>query len=170
MKISLKKISVIFIIFFFWRFEACAQVVDSKFYRWTVYELQEDELQDKQCYIVANPIKSESDQPTRAKPYIMITRFQRQRSEEVSIYGGFEYKLNSKIFVAIDDDAQYRFPTKKNIAWAKNKYDDVEIIQKMLDAKTVRVRSDSAIGTFAIDEYSMQGIARAYLRMREICK
>lgn len=165
----MKKFSAVFFILFFVADFAAAQVVDSRFYRWTIYEMQEDELQDKQCYIVANPIKTESDQPNRQKPYLMITRFQRQRNEEVSIFGGYEYKGNSKIFVMIDD-AQFRFPTKKDIAWAKSKSEDVEVIQRLLNAKKVLVRSDSAIGTFAIDEYSTEGIAKAYSRMREICK
>jgi len=158
------------IIFFLFPTISNAQIVDSRFYRWTVYELQEDELQDKQCYIVANPLNVESDQLNRQRPYIMITRFQRERKEEISVYGGYEYKINSKIFFMIDDEGQYRFPTKKDIAWAKSKDEDVEVIQRMLNASKVRVRSDSAIGTFAIDEYSTKGIAKAYARMREICK
>ncbi len=169
LKNFLKKICTILAITLFAQSPAAAQIVDSRFYQWTIYELQEDELSDKQCYIVANPIKSESDQTTRQKPYIMITRFQRQRIEEVSVYGGYEYKINSKIFVMIDD-AQFKFPSKKDIAWAKSKDEDVEVIQRMLEGKKVLVRSDSAIGTYAIDEYSTQGIAKAYARMREICK
>lgn len=166
---NLRQITIIFAAFFCLE-NANAQIVDSRFYRWTVYELQEDELQDKQCYIVANPLNVESDQSTRQKPYIMITRFQRERKEEISVYGGYEYKINSKIFFMIDDESQYRFPTKGSVAWAKSKDEDVEVIQKILNASKVRVRSDSAIGTFAIDEYSTKGIAKAYARMREICK
>ena len=169
LKKFLKKIFTVFLITLSWQSHATAQIIDSSFYQWTIYELQEDELSDKQCYIVANPIKLESDQPTRQKPYIMITRFQRQRIEEVSIYGGYEYKINSKVFVMIDD-SQFKFPSKKDMAWAKSKAEDVEVIQRMLEGKKVLVRSDSAIGTFAIDEYSTQGIAKAYARMREICK
>jgi hypothetical protein len=168
LKNFLRKISLILAIFLCSK-TASAQVIDSRFYRWTIYEMQEDELSDKQCYIVANPIKSESDQPNRQKPYIMITRYQRQRLEEVSVYGGYEYKISSKIFVMIDD-AQFRFPSKRDIAWAKSKEEDIEAIQRMLEAKKILVRSDSAIGTFAVDEYSTQGIAKAYARMREICK
>lgn len=168
MKNLFKKIAVIFAALLIAE-NAVAQIVDSRFYRWTVYELQEDELQDKQCYIVANPENMESDQQTRQKPYIMITRFQRERKEEVSVFGGYEYKINSKIFFAIDDEEPYRFPTKGTIAWAKSKEDDIEVIQKMLNAKQIKIRSDSAIGTFAIDEYSTKGIAKAYARMRQVC-
>lgn len=168
LKIFITYLSVFFTLLIFKK-PAVAQVIDSSFYGWTVQEFQEDELDDKECYIVNFPVNSESNQPSRQKSYIMITRFRGQRTEEVSVYGGFEYKGHSKIYLMVDD-VQFRLPTKKDMAWAKNKHDDLAIIQKMLNSASVRVRSDSAIGTFAIDEYSMQGITRAYARMREICK
>lgn len=146
-----------------------AQVVDSAFYQWQVYELQEDEIDYKQCYIVAHPSKSDSNQNSRQKPYLMITRFQKDRSEEVSLFGGLEYKLNSEVFVLVDA-AQFKLIAKKDIAWAKTKSEDIEIIEALLNGGTVKVRSDSAIGTYAVDEYSLKGITRAYARMREICK
>ena len=90
-------LTLLFVIFFSQNSQA--QIVDSSFYRWKVYEIQEDELSPKQCYIVSHPIKSESDQVSRKKPYFMIARFQRQRNEEVSVYGGFEYKLNRSPFI-----------------------------------------------------------------------
>jgi hypothetical protein len=146
-----------------------AQVIDSSFYNWTVYEMQNDEFEDKQCYIISHPIKYQSNQANRQRPYLMITRFQRQRSEEVSIFSGFEYKIGSKIFIMVDD-SEFYLATKSDLAWAKNRSEDIEIIQKMLTAQKVKVRSDSAISTFAIDEYSMKGISRAYGRMRDICE
>lgn len=148
---------------------ANSQVIDSSFYSWTVYEIQENELDYKKCYIVSHPVKSDSDHNSRQKPYLMITRFQKDRSEEVSISGGYEYKLNSRVFMIIDAD-QYKLKAKKKIAWAETRYDDVRIIEDLLQSGIVKVRSDSAVGTYAIDEYSTKGITRAYARMREICK
>lgn len=148
---------------------AQSQVIDSSFYQWRVYEIQENELEYKKCYIVAHPIKSDTDHNSRQKPYLMITRFQKDRNEEVSIFSGFEYKLNSQVFISIDD-AQFKLLVKKDIAWAKNKSDDVAIIATMLNSGGMKVRSDSAIGTYAVDQYSLKGITRAYARMKEICK
>ena len=99
----------------------------------------------------------------------MIARYQKDRSEEVSVFTGFEYKLNSEVFVLIDD-SQFKLLAKKDIAWAKTKTEDIQIIESMLHGGAVKVRSDSAIGTYAVDEYSLKGITRAYARMREICK
>lgn len=146
-----------------------AQVVDSSFYAWTVYEFQEDEISPKQCYIVSHPIKTDSDDPSRKQPYFMIARFQEQRDEEISIYGGFDYKHKGKVYVAIDD-YQFLFLAGKDTAWSQNRGEDIEAINKILHSATIKVRSNSAIGNFAVDEYSLKGITKAYLRMREICQ
>jgi len=148
---------------------AVAQIIDSSFYQWTVYEMQENELDYKKCYIVSHPIKTDSDHSSRQNPYVMITRFQKDRTEEISVFGGFEFKLNSEVFVLIDD-RQFKIMAKKDIAWAKTKSDDIRMINTMLNSAAMKVRSNSAIGTYAVDEYSMKGITRAYNRMREVCK
>jgi hypothetical protein len=157
------------LVFFFSSHAALGQIIDSSFYKWTVYEMQENELEYKKCYIVAHPVKSDSDHNSRQKPYIMITRFQKDRTEEVSVFGGYEFKLNSEIFALIDD-RQFKLRAKKDIAWAKTKADDIAIINTMLNSAAVKIRSDSVMGTYAVDEYSMKGITRAYMRMREVCK
>lgn len=146
-----------------------AQIIDSAFYGWRVYEIQETELDYKKCYIVSNPVTSESDHSSRQKPYLMIARFQKDRVEEVSISSGYEYKLNSLVKVLVND-VQFNFEAKKDLAWTKNKAEDLEVINSMLESGVVKVRSDSAVGTFAVDEYSLKGITRAYARMREVCK
>jgi hypothetical protein len=160
----------IIIIFFalFAASNASCQVVDSIVYGWKIYEYGDEEQGDKECYIFTYPQNSRSDHNQREKPYLMITRYQEGRTEEVSIYGGFEYKLNSEI-VALIDNQQFKLQTKDDMAWATSSNDDALIIQKLLNAAILKVRSNSSISTFAIDEYSLKGITRAYARMRQIC-
>jgi hypothetical protein len=145
------------------------RVIDSSFYRWTVYEIQENELDYKRCYIAAYPVKSDSNHNSRQRPIFMITRFQKDRSEEVSVFGGFEFKLGSEIFLMVDSRL-FKMKTKGNMAWAVTKFEDVKMIETLLDSAVLRVRSNSSLGTYAIDEYSLKGITRAYARMKEICK
>ncbi len=155
---------------------AHSQVIDSSFYQWRVYEMSgngngefEDEDEEKKCYIVAYPSKSNSDHSNRQRPYIMITRFQKDRSEEFSVSAGYEFKHNSEVFTIVDEH-QFKLLAKKDFAWMKTRQEDVMIIQTLLKSGVAKVRSDSAFGTYAIDEYSLKGITRAYSRMREICK
>jgi hypothetical protein len=149
--------------------QAQSQVIDSSFYEWTVYEIQENELEDKQCYIISHPTKSDSDHNSRQSPYVMIARFQKDRVEEVSVFGGFEFKMSSNVLFRVDSK-EFNLIAKNDIAWAATKFEDVQIIEALLSGAILRIRSDSAIGTYAVDEYSLKGITRAYARMKEICK
>jgi hypothetical protein len=54
--IILVGIAIYSILFFVGCRQVHAQVIDSAFYDWTVYEYQEDELDEKKCYIVSHPI------------------------------------------------------------------------------------------------------------------
>ncbi len=148
---------------------ANAQIIDSKFYDWSVYEFQESDYAYKKCYIVSHPIKSDSDDNSRKKPYLMIARYQKNRTEEVSVFGGFEFKMNSEIFMIIDT-FQFHLKAKSDMAWARSKYEDISIIETLLNSALVKIRSDSAHGTYAIDDYSLKGFSMAYLRMKEICR
>lgn len=148
---------------------AKAQIIDSSFYGWTIYEIQEEaDFEYKKCYIVAHPNKADSDNISRDKPYIMITRYQKERIEEVSVYAGFDFKTASEIFLQIDNNI-FKLKSKKDVAWAKTKYEDIRIIEAMLNSASIKVRSDSAVGNYAVDEYSLKGISKAYSRMRSIC-
>lgn len=160
----------IFTLSSFWLFvnQAQAQIVDSIYYGWTVYE-RSDENEERECYIGSSPVSSVTSHTGIRKPYILITRFNKSRSEEVSVYSGYEYKINSSAYILIGDQEQFRLFTNIDNAWANNSEEDKKIIQLMLYSSYFKIRSDSAIGTYAIDEYSTRGLARAYSRMRELC-
>lgn len=148
---------------------ASAQIIDSNFFEWTVYEIQTNELEPKICYMVSHPNESDSNHNSRQKPYIMITKFQETNSEEFSTFSGFNYKKNSEVFLT-SDNIQFKIIAKENTAWPKTKYEDIKLIQTMLNSAFLNVRADSDISTYAIDKYSLKGITKAYARMKEICK
>jgi len=148
-----------------------AQVIDSMYYGWIVYEYQENpqDDSDKKCYIVATPHKTNSSYTADRNPYFSITRYAKDRTEEVSVYSGYEYKISSDAYLLIDGKQKQLF-TKDDTAWAKSDYDDKEIINLMLNSQDLKVRSDSSTGNYAIDEYEMKGMTRAYARMKELCR
>ncbi len=148
---------------------AKSQIIDSSFFDWTVYEIKTAELEPKICYISAYPTSSKSNHSSRKRPYIMITHYQETNEEEFSAFGGFDYKKNSEVFITVDN-TQFKILAKGKNAWARTKYEDIKLIQTILKSAILKVRSDSNIGTYAVDEYSLRGITKAYLRMKEICK
>jgi hypothetical protein len=166
---KINKIILTILLIFLPIFNLQAQILDSNFYNWKIYEIADEDPDFKKCYIVNSPLKSDTNDTSRKKPYIMITRFQKDRIEEISVFGGFDFKINSHIFFLVDSN-QFRLKTKSDYAWAKTRADDIRIIETMLYSSSVKIRSDSAIGTYAVDEYSLKGIAKAFKRMREICR
>jgi hypothetical protein len=174
LKISIKSIiSIIFfdcLICFLNPKFAMAQVVDSIHYNWTVYEYDKDNDEGgKECYIAAFAKNTDTSHTAPRNPHILITRYAKTRTEEVSVYAGYEYKINSNAYLLVDNQ-QYKLFTDQDAAWFRNDTDDKEVIQKMLTTDLIRFRSDSAIGTYAVDEYWMKGLTRAYARMKELCE
>jgi regulatory protein YycH of two-component signal transduction system YycFG len=167
--IKVKKIFFITLLFFIPISNLQAQTLDSSFYNWKIYEITDEDPDFKKCYIVNYPTQSDTNDTSRKKPYIMITRFQKDRTEEISVFGGFDFKISSHIFFLVDSN-QFRLKTKSDYAWAKTRAEDIRIIETMLYSSSVKIRSDSAIGTYAVDEYNLKGIAKAFKRMREICR
>lgn len=142
-------------------------LIDSTHYSWTLYEY-ESQSGGKKCYITSIPVKSDSDHNHKRSPYIMVTKYQNNQNEELSIFSDFEYKLNSEVKILIDDFS-YKLFTKKDMAWVRTNEEDKNVIKQMLDSKSFKVRSNSIYATYAIDQYSMKGFVRAYNRMKEIC-
>ncbi len=163
-------IFILFFIVFLSAFKAsyAAQTLDGIYYDWSVFVL-DDLGEEKKCYIVSFPKKSIGNYKKEREPYILITRFQDKGVEEVSIYSGFEYKIGSDIYISIDGK-QYTLFTDDDIAWAKTKEQDKEIITNMLDGYLLKTRAESSTTEYVVDEYSLKGLTRAYRRMRELCK
>lgn len=148
---------------------AHSQVFDSSFFDWSIYEINQEKESDKMCYMISYAANTDSNHNTRKQPYIMITKYQKTGEEEISIYSGFEYKKNGHLTVLVDHK-QFTLKTKKDLAWSPSKIDDANLIESMLNGSMLKVRSDSSFGTYAIDEYSLKGVARAYSRIRAMCE
>ncbi|HSQ98175.1 MAG TPA: invasion associated locus B family protein [Rickettsiales bacterium] len=142
--------------------------MDGIYYDWSVFVI-DDLGEEKKCYIASFPKKSIGNYKDSREPYILITKFQNRGNEEVSIFSGFEYKIGSDIYISVDGK-QYTLFTNNDIAWAKTKQQDKEIIEDMLDGIAIKVRAESSKAEYVVDEYSLKGITRAYKRMRELCK
>jgi hypothetical protein len=146
---------------------AVAQIIDSMYYGWVVYEIGDGD--NRRCYIASAPHKSNSSYTGFRAPYLSITRYYKNRNEEVSLYSGYEYKISSDAYLLIGGTQKELF-VKGDIAWTKSDYDDKEIITLMLRNEVVKARSDSSFGNFAVDEYHIKGFARAYARMKQLCE
>ncbi len=168
--ILFKNVLVLFLILFLFLSKNlyAEQTLDGIYYDWYVFTLT-DLGEEQKCYVVSFPKKSIGNYKKTREPYILITRFKDKGIEEVSLYSGFEYKLGSDIYLSIDGK-QYTMFTKDDIAWAKNKNQDKELITNLLNGYLLKVRAESSKSEYVVDEYSLKGLTRAYRRMKELCK
>lgn len=143
-------------------------VVDGAYYDWNVYYI-DDLSGEKKCYIASFAAKSIGNYKKERKPYIMIAYFTAKNAEEISIYADYDYKLKSSIYLGLDNK-QFRMFTKGRMAWAKNSAEDKSIIKEMLAVNEIRTRGETITGEYTVDTYSTKGLARAYNRMKELCK
>ncbi|MDR3290285.1 MAG: hypothetical protein LBT02_03320 [Rickettsiales bacterium] len=157
-----------FLLFFFISFGIYAEVLDGIYYDWSVFTLTKSG-EEKKCYTVSFPHKKLGNYKKNREPYILVTRFQEKKIEEVSIYSGFEYKIASNVYISVDGQ-QFAFKTKEDVAWTKTKEEDKKIIEIFLDSMGIKVRAESAKLEYIVDEYSLKGFVRAYKRIRELCK
>ena len=148
--------------------QANAQKVDGIYYDWKVFTLKEPG-KAKKCYMASFPKNKIGNHKVERKPYVLITKYKGKKNEEVSIYSGYEYKINSEIYIVIDKE-QHRMFTEDDIAWAKTIQEDKKMIQEMLKGDTMKIRGESSVGTYSVDEYSLRGVTKAYKRIKELCK
>ena len=164
----LKILLLSIIIIFFLSNKIIAQTFDSSHYDWTVWEYEED-TENKKCYITSFSKRSNTNHPSNRKPFIMITKYSNNKREEVMVNSDYEIKLNSDIYLLINDKKLFHLFPKGNMGWIRGTKNNKQLIQDMLFGTFLKIRTDSAFNTYAIDEYSLRGIAKAYKRMKDLC-
>ncbi len=145
-------------------------IVDGRYYDWIVYYV--DEIgSEKKCYIASFAKETKGNYKGDRKPYIMIARFNTREIEQISIFADFIYKKNSFIYLNLGNE-QTRMVTKDSRAWNKTEEEDRIMITKLVnsDSDIIIVRSESVDGSYTIDTYSLKGFARAYKRMKDLCR
>jgi len=145
---------------------ANAQVKDTSFKDWTVYTMNVDGK--KVCYITSFPKKKSGNYKKRDEPYFMVTRIGDDVAE-VSASSGYKYTSGSKVEVKFGSKKMSMF-TGGEIAWANDRQADKEFVAALKKQNDFTVKGNSAMGSYSIDRYSLNGFAKAYDRMNEACK
>ncbi len=163
----MKKIAVsVMLVMFGLSTNANAQVKDSSFKDWNVYTTTIDGK--KVCYATSFPKKKSGNYKKRDAPYFMVTRIGDDVAE-VSASSGYRYISGSKAEVKFGNKKMDMF-TGGEIAWANDRQADMEFITAMKKQDGFTVKGNSAMGSYSIDRYSLNGFEKAYNRMHEACK
>ncbi len=122
----------------------------------------------KICYLVTYPYDSVGNHKEARDAYLIVAHMSNMR-QELSIHAGYEYRKGGPVNISIDGD-QFVLIGEGYSAKPKNIEDEIKIINKVLNAEyRILVRSDSSIGTYAVDTYLLDGFHQAYIEMIKIC-
>ena len=134
---------------------------------WKVFTV--DQSDKKVCYVSSNPVETNGNHHNHRDPYVMVAFFEHGK-QEVSISAGYPYKMKSIVAVSIDGQQERFIAENENIAWAEKVGSDKQIIKKMLQADKFMVFSESNMGTYAVDVYSLANFKEALARDAAMCK
>lgn len=162
----MKLIKFFLIIFFIFGGQANAEELQAKFQDWSVFKTNRG---DKNiCYLASIPIKSSGNFRHRGEPFFLVTNIEND-VDEISASSGFFYNQKSDIELSFGSKKFYLFPYK-NLSWAQNKNDDIDIIKEMQKHEEITVIGIAADNKIAHDLYSLIGFGQAYEKMKQICK
>ena len=95
----------------------------------------------------------------------MVTKF-KDRSPEVSVSSGYNYKLGSEVEFNIDEKKLFKLTNiEGSTAWAEDDILDKKIISAMKMGNKLKVKAASGNGKYSIDNYSLSGFSKAYAAM-----
>tara|TARA_B100000674_G_scaffold101580_1_gene73918 strand:+ start:697 stop:1113 length:417 start_codon:yes stop_codon:yes gene_type:complete len=124
---------------------------------------------DEYCYIGSQAIKTDlSEDKKRGDFYILVYKNIGNPDTVVQIEAGYNYKLDEKIIVNIDD-VEYVFYTTEDLpetAWTD---DDNKVIFAMKKGLDLVVTGQSSRGTVTNDSYTLKGFTASYNKLLEDC-
>jgi len=142
--------------------------VVGKFKNWESHFTQEGK--ELVCFALSQPIKKEPQDLNRAEARIFVTfRTKGNVQDEASVTGGYPYKKDTKIEVAIGD-ANFKFESSENFAWLATKDQELKLVALMKKRNDAQVIGISARGNKTTDTYSLLGFTDAYNSAKNKCK
>ena len=145
---------------------ALGQEFQGKFANWVVFAT--DFGKKKICYMVSLPIKKVGNYYKRGEPYFIITNSV-DNIDEVTISAGYLYKKGSEVELSFGLK-KFSIFTYKNLAWAYNKTDDIDIIKEMRRNLDIVVLGVNKNNRYSQDSYSLVGFNQAFTKMKKECK
>ena len=142
-----------------------AQELVERFYDWNVFKTKR--ANQTVCYIAATPMKREGTYDKRGEPFFLVTDIEND-ADEITASGGFIYNKNSNVEVSFGSKKYYLFPYR-NLAWANDKSDDIEIIKEMQKTADMVISGVGRDGKVSVDTYSLIGFAKAYEKLKQEC-
>ncbi len=120
------------------------------------------------CYVASYPKKMEGHQSKPGEANILVTHWPSQKTfGVVSVTGGFDYKKDSTVELAIGDE-KFSLFTQGSRGWAKEG-EDPKIVKAFKSGKDAVASGVAASGTKTRDTFSLDGFTKAYEEASKAC-
>ena len=121
------------------------------------------------CYIGSSPIKSDlPDTKKRGDNYILVYKIIGSEENIIQIEAGYNYNLDKKINVKIDNTNFDFYSTEDSseTAWTNN---DNEVIYAMKKGLELTLTGESVRGTITNDTYTLKGFTKSVNLLNKDC-
>ena len=121
------------------------------------------------CYIGSSPIKSDlPETKKRGDNYILVYKIIGSEENIIQIEAGYNYNLDKKINVKIDNTNFDFYSTEDSseTAWTNN---DNEVIYAMKKGLELTLTGESARGTITNDTYTLKGFTKSVNLLNKDC-
>ena len=125
--------------------------------------------QDDWCYIGSLPIKSDlPESKKRGNNYILVYKIIGSEENIVQVEAGYNYNLDKKINVTIDNTSFEFYSTQDSseTAWTN---DDNKVIYAMKKGLELLLSGESSRGTTTNDTYTLKGFTAAVNKLNSDC-
>ena len=125
--------------------------------------------QDDWCYIGSLPTKSDlPESKKRGNNYILVYKIIGSEENIVQVEAGYNYNLDKKINVTIDNTSFEFYSTQDSseTAWTN---DDNKVIYAMKKGLELLLSGQSSRGTTTNDTYTLKGFTAAFNKLNSDC-
>ena len=125
--------------------------------------------QDDWCYIGSLPIKTDlPESKKRGNNYILVYKIIGSEENIVQVEAGYNYNLDKKINVTIDNTSFEFYSTQDSseTAWTN---DDNKVIYAMKKGLELLLSGESSRGTTTNDTYTLKGFTAAVNKLNSDC-
>lgn len=134
---------------------------------WAAYTFMEND--NKVCYMVSQPKKSEGNYSKRGDVYVLVTHRPAEKSKNVFSYiAGYAYKSGSVATVTVNNQ-KFNLFTQDDSAWASDEATDNKITDALKRGSSLVVKGVSARGTETADTFGLSGSTAVYKAISMEC-
>jgi len=170
MSIKIKKIILIFLLFYFTfgvlKAEENLKSI-GKFKDWESFVLSQDG--NKTCFVQSVPV-IRAPKKLKRDPSRLFVSFRPGENikNEISVTNGYEFKLKAPV-TAKSGKKSYDLFSKGRFAWVVDNEDEAKLIVTMKKASRLMIVGNTNKGDQTTDHYSMMGFTKAYNTAKKSC-